>query len=356
MDDRANNKQFEISLYISKYLIPVLERKWIVLSIFLVCFLSSLVMTSLIRPEFITSATMLIEEPRSRIPSRSRYETGDVVPENAPQGYITNEVQKLQRGFFAAEVLNILPDEAKQDLNTRLGTGSQITERIMKLFGKEPAPPSKLLNGNGLLAEMQGRLSVRNGFGTSIIKLSVRTVKKEAGPILINSYIDVWKGGNLEENRKEIRAKVKFAKEQKGKAYHELQKSEEEMIAFRRRYQMPADQQVARDIEVQLEMDRARANLELAQNRFNMMDQIYIETRMKEAGIVGNITLIGPPETTFAPARIAGKKIIIIGIIAGLVLGIGLALMLDYIKGPIRHESDIIDTVRIPIMGHIPRV
>jgi capsular polysaccharide biosynthesis protein len=83
---------------------------------------------------------------------------------------------------------------------------------------------------------------------------------------------------------------------------------------------------------------------------------MYLETRMKEAGIIGNITLIGPPATTFAPARIAGKKIIIAGIIAGLVLGIGIALLLDFIKGPIRHESDITDVVRIPVMGHLPRV
>jgi capsular polysaccharide biosynthesis protein len=37
-----------------------------------------------------------------------------------------------------------------------------------------------------------------------------------------------------------------------------------------------------------------------------------------------------------------------------LAAGVALILMLDFLKGPIRHESDITDAVHRPIYGSIP--
>ena len=161
---------------------------------------------------------------------------------------------------------------------------------------------------------------------------------------------------NLVENRKEFKARAEFARDQKDVAYHSFLVAGKNVVDFKKKYQMPAELRVSRDVELQLEKDQLESKLKLALERYNYMDQIHLETLMKEAGIVGNVSIIGPPTTTFAPSRIAGKKLVNYGIIIGLVLAIAIPLLLDFISGPIRHESDIEDVVQIPILGYIPRV
>jgi capsular polysaccharide biosynthesis protein len=43
-------------------------------------------------------------------------------------------------------------------------------------------------------------------------------------------------------------------------------------------------------------------------------------------------------------------------IMGGLIFGIGTVLLLDFFKGPVRHEIDINDTVLLPVIGHIPKI
>ena len=98
-----------------------------------------------------------------------------------------------------------------------------------------------------LLAEMQSRMKFNIDFGTSVLSLTVKTFKQEAGHDLIQKYISVWMDKNLEGNKKEARAISYFAMKQRDDAYQAFKDAETEMISFRKTYQMPADQQVARD-------------------------------------------------------------------------------------------------------------
>lgn len=365
---RSESKLFDISVYHTKYIVPVLEKKWVGFFFFLVCLLLSMGIAVLVKPQFITTATMVVKEPYSTIPTRDRWESGDVVPESAKRAYLYNEIQKLKKGYFAFDVLKASPDEVKEELRVKVNFFYQIIDGIRKVWSsnqvwRDKKPPNKelgsksdSLNEKELLKELQGRLDVRSDYGTSVVKVDVTTFKKNIGPLFLNTYLNVWITKNLEENRKEAKAVAEFAFKQKNNAYKEFEEAEQKMIEFRRRYQMPAELQVARDVELQLEMDRVSSALQLAKSRYQLLDQMHLETRMKEAGIVGNITVIGPPVTSSAPKRVAGKNIVIIGMIIGLIGGIGLVLLLDFIKGPIRHECDIIESSHLPVLGHIPNV
>jgi len=366
MNNQREDKQFDISLYISKYFNPVLERKRVALSILLVCFLLSLIMTWLTRPEFITYADFLIEEPRSKkIDQRERPE---VVPKKAETQYVMAEAEKVKSSSMAIAVLKILPDIAKEDLKIRLGLGSQLIggikglfrkeegERIKKPIGERSESPLDASTRMARLAEMHERLRVKTSTDRSMIQINVRTINKKVGPIMLKSYVDVWLATNLEDNKKEIRSKAEFASGQKNDAYQAYKKAEQEMIEFRTHFQLPAEIRDLRDVELQLEMRRIDAALEMAKRRFHLLDEIYLDTRVQEAGIIGNVTSMGPPMTTVAPTRFLRRRLILYGIIAGLILGIGIALLLDFIKSPIRHECDIKKAVHIPILGHIPRI
>ncbi|HUU40818.1 MAG TPA: hypothetical protein VMW42_07750 [Desulfatiglandales bacterium] len=369
----ANNKDrvFDISLYISKYYVPIIEKKWLVLAIFLVCLIISLVFMYLVKPEYIARASVLIEEPYATVPILYRYSPERIVPEVAQQGYLQNEVQKVKKGYFTQDVLQILPDSVKDELTSKAGLPSQLVGSLKKMFQVllsngivwgdksiklQEAAKSESHDAKRLLMEMQERMRVDIDYGTSVIDISVRTFQQDPGIQLLKSYLDVWKDRNLAENKKQAKAVAVFAMNQRDKAYNDFKEAEKAVIEFRKKYQIPADQDISRDIELQLEMDRVTSDLGQAKDRYNMMDQMYLESRMKEAGIVGNVSQLGPPMSSFAPKRVAGKNIIVIGMLLGLFLGVGSVLAIDTIKGPIRHESDILGTVQVPIMGHIPRI
>jgi len=362
----ATDTSFDISVFVAKYGIPVLERKRMVLITLIVCLVLSIAMTFLVRPEFITYADFLIDEPRSKKIERRDIRTQtEVVPKRAKRDYVYAESEKLKSSAVAIEVFKRLPEIVREDLKIGLGLATQIIAGMEGLLkakdgdepgGEESESPSDARNSVALLSEMKGRLRVDTKVDRAIIRINVRTVDKKAGPPLLNAYTHVWMAANLEDNRKEISAKTAFAEGQKDNAYEAYKKTENDMIEFRRRFQLPAEITALRDVELQLEMRRIDTALEMAKGRFHLLDQIYLEAHVQKAGIIGNITVMGPPVTAFSPSRFAGRKLIYYGIIAGLILGIGIALLVDYFKAPIRHESDITGTIRIPILGHMPRI
>lgn len=373
MNSEQEARQFDITIYTSKYLIPVLERKRMVVLVFLVCVLVSVLVSFIIKQEYVTSAAVLIEEPRSKVELRYRpWRREEVVPEKASTRYVSAEAQKLKSGSIANKVLEVLPDIVKDDLQIKLSVFVQIKNALFEMLTgfsgdeKEAEVRRPVTNhkDSGILdtarkeflKEMMERVDVKSNIQSAIINLSVRSLNKEAGVLLLKAYIDVWMKSNLEENKRETRAKARFAKKQKEGAYKAYKIAEQQMIKFRRLYQIPAEIKVARDIEIQLEMNRLSVALEMALKHFYELDQVYIESIMKEAGVVGNILVVGSSRTTLSKSRIAGKKLISIGVFAGLILGLGLAILFDLFRGPIRHEVDITETLHLPVLGHIPKI
>ncbi|MDY6973959.1 MAG: Wzz/FepE/Etk N-terminal domain-containing protein [Thermodesulfobacteriota bacterium] len=362
----ATDKSFDISIFLAKYGVPVLERKRLVLITLIVCLVISIAMTFLVRPEYTTYADFLIEEPRSKKIERRDIRTQtEVVPKRAKRDYVYAEAEKLKSSRIAIKVFEQLPEVVREDLRIGLDLGVQIIAGIEGLLtstggdeleGEGPGSPSDCQDNVGLLAEMNERLRVDTKIDRAIIRVSVRNVDKKAGPPLLNAYTDVWMASNLEDNRREISAKTAFAEGQKDNAYEAYKKAENDMINFRRRFQLPAEITALRDVELQLEMRRIDTALEMAKNRFHILEQIYLEANVQKAGVIGNIAVMGPPVVIFSPSRFSGRKLIYYGITAGLILGIAIVLLLDYFRGPTRHESDITGTIRIPILGHIPRI
>ena len=351
MNERPENKQWDVSLYIAKYLVPVLERKWLVLIFFVLGLVGALVINSLIKPEYVSRATLLIEEPRTRYSPSLR---GDEFLSYRVQGeYVIAEVEKLKSGTFAAEVLKILPDSVKKDLREPLGLSTQV---FGSFLGREEGPSEGGFKRDQLLIEMKNRVRVDSVPRSGIVTIEARSIDQDAAPMLIKGMIDVWLALNLEENKKEIRAKSEFALEQRNQAHEAFLKAEQEMIQFRKEYGIPADFKVFRDIEIQLQTERLQERLDQARERLDFMDKTYVATKMKEAGIMGNIKVIDSPSYPVDASIKPETRVLMSGIALGLILGIGLALLGEFIKGPIRHESDLYIGTPLEVLGSIPKV
>ena len=165
MNEKIESREFDISLYVSKYFIPLKERKWIVIFIFLLGLLVAMVTTLFVKPEFISQGTLLVEEPLYEI---SKIKEESVGMRAARWQYVTAEEEKLKSTSFASEVLNVLPDKVKEDLKTPIALGSQIIEgvrkwlkeklgeqRVENLLRKESGPPAGITERGKLTASHQ---------------------------------------------------------------------------------------------------------------------------------------------------------------------------------------------------------
>lgn len=361
MNGDTEAKPLDISFFKDKYLVPLIERKWIVIIFFVLGLLVSLAIYLVVKPEYISQATAMVEELRSK---SSEIKGEGVGSRGASKGYITAEGEKLRSSSFALQVFRILPDETKQDFKSPLDLTSQLMGRSVQIDeelsvgeeGEEGEPSTYFIREGELITEMFKRIEIRTNPAAGLIYLTARTLSPRNGPIILRSYTDVWQAINLEENKKVARAESRFAEAQRDEASRRLLKSQQAMTAFKKAYDIPVELNMTRDMELQSELERLQAQLTQDRERFNYLDRISLEMGMQEAGIQGNVKIINQPALPGSPSRRAVLRLMSMITMGGLMIGIGIVLLLDYLKGPIRHEKDIGSVVRIPMVGHIPRI
>ena len=375
MNEKTDKKQiaFDVSFLTAKYLIPVLERKWIVISLFFTGVIVSLVISSFIKPEYYSTASLLVQEPRSKISSKSG--TNPMVPKNADSTYVLSEAELLKSAPFVAQVLKILPDKAKMDLEADLDPFVQVMEGIKrmakglmgerllnwarKLKSKKYEPPSPYFTKGIQLTELKRRVIIKSKSKNAMIWITARSMNKDVSPILVERYIAVWMARNLEDNRKAIRIDKKFAFDQRITARKHFLEAEKKLLDFRTYYEIPPDFDTASgigDIGLQLQLERLQSGVKAAKSRYNYLDTICLKMQMEEAGIAENIKMLDSPTTPGIPSKSVKQDILLAGILGALALGIGITLGLDFLKSPIRHENDITSSVDVPILGQVPRI
>lgn len=366
MNGKIESRQFDISVYVAKYLIPIKERKWIVILIFLLGVSVALITTLFVKPEFVSQGTLLVEAPTYEISKVKGEQAG---MRAARWEYVGSEIEKLKSTSFASEVSKILPDTVKDDLKNPIALGPQIFEGIRKwlkgkpgeqlvekLFGKKTVPFPGITERQELIENIMERVKIEGDIRSGILKITATTINREIAPILVKDYIDVWMATNLEENKKGIAKESVFADGQRNTAFQAFNDAERKLLDFKRRYDIPGELQVARDVEINLEMERLQYHLNMTRERYETMDKMYLQTRTKEAGIVGNIKVLDFPMVPMMKSLRKQRTLIGTAMLGSLILGIGIVLLIDFIKGPIRHETDITSAVNIPVLGYIPKV
>lgn len=376
MNGQAEAKQspLDIPFLTAKYLTPILERKWLVIALFISGSMVSLTLSSFIKPEFYSIASLLVQEPRSKISSGAQ-KANPMVPRTADETYVLSEAESLRSIPLVTEVLTILPEKAKEDLDINLDPYEQIIAGLKNVlknwFGlkrllssdtpraRKPIPVSVEETTKEHIAALQKRVIIKSKSKNAMIWITATSANKNVAPIIVKSYISVWMARNLEENKKAIRIEKAFASEQRDTALKHLNEAAKKLTDFRNFYEIPpflSPEVGLGDMELQSEFERLQGQVKGAKERFDYLDQVFLRLQMEEAGIAENIKLLDSPTSPGTPAKTVKYEILLAGILGGLGMGIAIALGLDFLKSPIRHEKDITTAVDIPILGHIPKI
>ena len=364
MEEKTTTKKPDISFYIAKFGMPLLENRWIIIVFFVAGALITLLLASFVKPQFISEAALQIEEPFNEAASIRQ---GTMSPRKASAPYVLAVEEKLKSKSFAKEVLKILPNDVKYDLELPLDLRSQILAGLRNLaktiLGKNKKSDEKKGGAvsatdkeNKYLQELEKRIGIRVNSNIAMIWITAATLEKNLAPILVKSYLDVLMAMNLEENKEGVQGKIKFSLEQKNAARKSLKEAEQALVKFRNHYQIPADLKMTADTEIQAQLVTLLSNFEMAHEHYDRLDRIYLEAKVREAGVLVNIRVLSVPMIPLRPSKSAKQKVLLVGIMMSLAVGLGMVLIFDFLKGPIRHENDITDAVHLPIYGSIPRL
>jgi len=368
MGDDTEKTKLDIPKYFFKYIVPILEHKLLVFILFLTTFLIALPLGFLIKPTYVSEGMLQLFRPYSQVSP-----TGDKIePLPAPPAYVIKEVELLQSNSFISQVLNTLSDDAKAVLEDPLSPRAQIVNRIVKwakrkvgehrinkikkLLGRDIRPPTEAMIRKNQIQQIKERVSIRKQTRTAMVWITANSFKNEVASDLVNSYIDIWRASNMEDNKKEINNKINFLRERRRRAFQDFRTQKDALIKFKKENEIPAEVNLISNMDIQLGLEQLESNTLMAKDRFLMLDQKLIDTQLKAEGIVENVKVLNPPETPIRPSKSKLRLFQLALALSGLFVGIGIVLGLDILKSLIRDESDITSAVGFPVLARLPKI
>lgn len=95
--------------------------------------------------------------------------------------------------------------------------------------------------------------------------------------------------------------------------------------------------------------EEAEVSLKLLQSKLE-------EARIAEAQLVSNIRVVGQAEVPFFPIAPKPASVLLLGIVAGGVLGTGILLLLNALDGRVHSAIEVEESLKLPILGQLPKL
>lgn len=344
---------------IAKYVSPILEHKWIVLLTTLLGLAVAVPLSFLIDPQYSSTAITQVETPRAQMVSKV---TEEISARKGDTAFITAAEERMHSSMFKTEVLQIIPKQLQTDLETPLSIIGQLKKKLKPYIKKvlridsDPASSSMAAITPKRLEMLSQRVEIKGDPRRGIIEITGTTFAQDMATVLVQSYLDVWVAMNMETNKSLIRHELEFTQSQKDDYFLKLKEAERELQSFKKTFEIPPALSSVTDMELQSQLDVLQNKVSNAKERYKRIDDIFLDLSRKEKAVVNNIKILNPPQVPLVPSKNMQIQIILIGLLIGAVAAIAPILILDYIKGSIRHKKDIETAVDIPIIGRLPSI
>lgn len=106
----------------------------------------------------------------------------------------------------------------------------------------------------------------------------------------------------------------------------------------------------------QVEDARLKRQVALRASLYENLRQRYEEARLGAASAAADVTVLDHAVTPMFPSSPTGPSLVLLGVLASLLVGAGLAVLLDRLDKKIRYPEQVIKELGLPILGAVPAI
>jgi len=106
----------------------------------------------------------------------------------------------------------------------------------------------------------------------------------------------------------------------------------------------------------EMEAAKLRQTVEAQRNLYTTLSEKLGTLRIQEKGEDRGLRLIDLAALPQRPSSVPAMKVMLLGMVGGLVLGIGLAGLIEYFNQPMETEDDITAATGLPVLGWLPTI
>jgi polysaccharide biosynthesis transport protein len=104
------------------------------------------------------------------------------------------------------------------------------------------------------------------------------------------------------------------------------------------------------------ELERLRQRANAVQDVVDQLVDRYYEAQIAEAVEAGDITVVDPATVPLWPNPSRARLNLILGLVAGLIVGMGVTLLIEYLNPRVRRADEAEEVTGLPLIGVIPRI
>ena len=278
---------------------------------------------------------------------------------------------------------------------TKIIKGFPIIKKVALRLGliDDSTPISKV---HSVVGSLQGKITTETINRTNIIRIAVFASSAKEAMDLANTVAHVYVEENLLEKRKQANTAHNFIKDQLSQLQGRLEEGEErlrefgvgvwdvklsgplqkklvdaefELTTLMQKYTdkhasvMKQKEQI-KELESQLgilskqELDYIRLDREVEANKkvYSMLKEKLEEARITEAQKISDVSIVNPAVMPHSPVSPQKQTNVLIGGMAGLILGFTIAFLFETLDTSIGTIEDVEKSVKLPVLGIIPSI
>lgn len=244
------------------------------------------------------------------------------ISELAVQLGLAPAVDQTQTAPFYVDLVSsnvILDPVAKAPYTVSTSTGT-VQRSLASLYGIHEQSPALALSRS--VKELRSRISASGDNRTAVISVAVKAPSPQLGQQILQNILQQMDTYNASQRRMKATAERDFVEKMLNDAAVALAQAEVRLSTFR---------QLNREYEsspaLTLENDRLTRGVRMRQQIYAAMAQSFEQARIEELRDLPSITVLDRPEAGTASAKRTAIQQILLGLIAGLMVGIVLAFV-----------------------------
>jgi len=349
---------------LSEYTEVLKEHKKQIIIVFLCIFIPIFFISFEIVSTYKSEATLFIE----KVPLKSEE---IIFRRGSSRIDITKEMVRLRSLDFTQSVMRALPEKTFFELYNSLSLRERVFQRIKKIIGEKAYYSLKRFLGRPtedensqremektVLDKISQSTSIRYR-GDGVVTISATTEDPEISYQIVNWYITIWQGLNLQENKEDAISAKKFIEEELETASQRLKEAEENYLKYKKYIGVPTHYDYQQEWEIeQIDPELARLSSEVKSSRanynawYNKLREILVWERL----VRSDIQVIDEPQVPDKPTGSSKMRTRLIGFLFAIFVALGLPLMVDYLKDYVKKPIDIERLLNVPVVGVIPNM